>query len=363
MEDTYKGESPSKKFARFSFWTAVASELGKTRFYNGKHLVLASREGGDVSVLLGMGVQPKNIIPVDLNPKAALAAQDKFPEVQVIVGDVADIAKEYKRELVSAFLDFCAPMDSRIIKKVGEVCNHGMANDSVIGCAFLNGREKDVKVIDWLSERRVQFDELLKNMHKMPDDKVILAYNNIFGKLDQYAGPITLRTLARMPLKLLQENADDVRNHLESRATEVAFLLRTQYLSEVLMNIGAPFKCAPYARAHISYMSNTRYAKGVPMFIYLGKVWRGLPGTSEEKFKRKFLAHMAKEPVPLMRQCDMTEGRLRALILRMSDSSTDPVEGNPHVNEYLHMLFNIPKHTISAWKAHRTMGTYEKEII
>lgn len=46
MDDTYKGDSPSKKFARWLYWSSVAKLTG-ARFRGGKHLVLASgqREG------------------------------------------------------------------------------------------------------------------------------------------------------------------------------------------------------------------------------------------------------------------------------------------------------------------------------
>lgn len=67
MLGQYRGESPAKKFARWGFWLEVRAQLGKERFLEGEHLVLASAEAGDVSVLLGMGVKPRNIMAIDMD--------------------------------------------------------------------------------------------------------------------------------------------------------------------------------------------------------------------------------------------------------------------------------------------------------
>jgi hypothetical protein len=54
-ETGYKGDSPSKKYARDLFWRKALDNVN----LNGRILVLASHEGGDLSLLRGVGVDPK----------------------------------------------------------------------------------------------------------------------------------------------------------------------------------------------------------------------------------------------------------------------------------------------------------------
>lgn len=105
MSDTYKGESPGKKLARMQFWGSVALALGD-RFYRKKHLVLASQHGGDISVLVGLGVDPRNVIAVDLRPDAVAACKARWPTATVKCRDVRMAAQDHRKELASVFLDF-----------------------------------------------------------------------------------------------------------------------------------------------------------------------------------------------------------------------------------------------------------------
>jgi hypothetical protein len=133
-EDTYKGESPSKKYARFMFWREVLG-IAKKNVDKYKHLVLASREGGDISFLLGIGVRPKLITAVDINGEAALIAQEKF-NIPVIRADVGKVARNHRREFGFGFLDFCQPLSNSLVEKVLEVMVHGMRDGALVGGAL-----------------------------------------------------------------------------------------------------------------------------------------------------------------------------------------------------------------------------------
>jgi len=135
--DTYKGESPGKKLARLTFWWCCHTYLGD-EFSRGRFLVLASREGGDVAVLRGMGVGDDQIVAVDRSESALAAFRQKFPSVQAFHGDVAEAAAQHRRVTV-ACLDFC-----------GEISNAALAlsmrvkrrcRPAILGLCFQRGRE------------------------------------------------------------------------------------------------------------------------------------------------------------------------------------------------------------------------------
>lgn len=137
---TYKGESPAKKIARLELWKDISKLLGG-KFASGILLSLLSPEAGDVSVQLGMGAQPDNIIGVDIDKHAASAAQYKFKDVNCLNADVVDAARKYKGKIVAAHLDFCACMTDDLLEKVASV-ESCLATGGCISCAFMVGREK-----------------------------------------------------------------------------------------------------------------------------------------------------------------------------------------------------------------------------
>ena len=154
MEDHYKGDSPSKKWARYEYWMGVCDLMGNEKFRKALHLVLVSREAGDIPVLLLMGVPPQNIIAVDLNPRAASAAQRKWPSVKVVCGDIVNIAAEYKRTIGSAFLDFCNPISHEYVERVMKVARLGLRDSAVLGVAFLCGREQDQVLVQSIEQSK-----------------------------------------------------------------------------------------------------------------------------------------------------------------------------------------------------------------
>ena len=142
----YKGEVPSKKMTRLTFWLLIRQHLGTKRFLAGPHLVLASREAGDVSVLLGMGVDIKNIIGVDYVPHEAAQARLKFPGLRVIEKEIGLYAREYKGlPFASIYLDFCSQSGNAIFDTVSLVIKHLVEDDGLLGYNFMVGREQSVR--------------------------------------------------------------------------------------------------------------------------------------------------------------------------------------------------------------------------
>lgn len=171
MNVHYSGDSPPKKIARLRFWEAVEDILGAKSFSRGPHLVISSKEGGDISVLLGMGVRADHIIAVDTDPHAVAAARVKFEGVRIERCDFAQMAKE-NTPLACMFVDLCSPIRSGSLEKIMRASSHCL----LFGYEFLCGREKvDVyrkieKFQGTSQEQRIRYlaDSPVKGVHYKP---------------------------------------------------------------------------------------------------------------------------------------------------------------------------------------------------
>jgi hypothetical protein len=310
---TYKGESDAKKLLRFSYWSE-ARDLLEDRFFTGRHLVLSSQEGGDISTLLWMGVDPKNIIAVDTNKNALDAAKDKYKEYEVpfIHGNVFDLDVRPKKKkngrttpaVVSAFFDFCAPLSIEMIDKVVVWTRINLSTDAALGIAVLRARERD---------------EVFKAHIK-----------SLIDHLDSGAsGDKWSHTMPR---------ADVLETLFSLRALRKGFLLLPEWAG--------------------MYQSRTKSSNGVPMLAALLKVWKPAspkhPRILFDKYVREMQFNMDNKTLRGGRRAsfiNMGEKELRDAALRGCDSgeSSTIVAG----------LLNVPVQRVAAWKAHRTMGTYE----
>lgn len=134
---TYPGDSAAKKISRLAFWLKVRELLGVARFKRGKYLVLASREAGDVSVLLGLGIPIESITAI---PKEAALARLKFDGLCVVEEDILMYVRMCRPEYDCICLDFCTwttpAAVQRVVAAAAALCRGGL-----LGCNFLVGRE------------------------------------------------------------------------------------------------------------------------------------------------------------------------------------------------------------------------------
>ncbi len=311
---TYKGESPAKKILRYRYWCEVR-DLLKERFFSGKHLVLASQEGGDLSTLIWLGVDPTNIIAIDRNRAALAAVKKKYHEhgVTFVHGDVFDFkapkrkkAKAKSTNIVSAFFDFCSPTSVDLMNRVVRWSRSNLSTDSVVGVAVLRGRERDQAFKVYLNSFR---DQSSRGEGALP--------------FDQWA--------KKLP------RADVLETMLFIQAIEEGFLLFPEWSA--------------------AYQSRTRDSNGVPMLVTLMRVWKPMTPKRKGILVRKFVKEMNVD----LENGTISGGRrenltkvddevLRDTALRSCDTEeTSAVAG----------LLNIPTQRLAAWKAHRTMGTYD----
>lgn len=319
-EDTYKGESPSKKMARASYWRLVADRLGD-RFFTGKHVVLASREGGDIGVLTAMGVAPENIVAADIVKSAADACAAKWPSVEVVHGDVADVVERYAKDVRSVFLDFCGPICTETVQ-VGRRVLRVLKYGSIFGVALLRGRERgEVEVNEERPLNRAARRAIAAMKRKGGTER---------NAANMMEWQISGRADARVAMEEASEEGDQPSGYKRAKA----------FLALVHATAVNPWQGVTHAYEIIDYQSVTKESRGVPMSIALCVKERVTQGFTRDSAPHKYRVVSAQH---------YTDEMIRAYAV--SEAS----------GESPHLLLNVDKATIAAWKAHATRGTYDAQ--
>jgi hypothetical protein len=336
--DRYGGESVGKKLARYTFWHRAKAWMGE-RFFTEKHLILASREGGDISVLRGFGVPDRNIVAVDSNRLAARECQLKYPNVVICHGDVGEVAKRYRKQIGVAFLDFCSWPTDESLDTIFRVAANAVRDESVLGYAFMRGRESG----DAFSE-----------MQKLKDSEQ--------ATLARFKGMMQLR--GAMP-----------------RSREPVCDGRSSYIYNRVQERLSPLRVALFTLARINYHSSCAWRRGVPMSIWAKWIHRN-EFSSPTGFTNKcreitsvmwqsiaqaqasmvnsggetdfIVAYGDREiRTPIEQAFDREFISMKALV-DYSNQIEDAFPGKAH------LLLNVSRGRLAAWRAHRTMGTYDK---
>ncbi len=300
--DKYKGESPAKKMVRLNSWLKTSKELGK-KFYTEKHLVLASREGGDISVLLGLGVDPSNIIAVDLVKFAVDSAKEKFPGVVVYHNNITEVAKKYANQFASINLDWCGHASKELLSTTLDVLRFGAQPNAICYLAFLSGREKP-KLYAKIQEEKTWFDNVIDGC---PHKKQAL------NKKDRQKF-----------------------TNVNSRLILVAFALKDLGLNKgVWVDPDAFFY----------YCSKTSKKNGLPFAVLHGKV----------RFNRLWSPKIIDT---YFVESSETDVRKRAIQMHAEMKASESPRLRKHAAHFAAKLLNIPKSRVVSWASHYSRGTY-----
>jgi len=321
MIDTYKGESASKKLVRLDFWRSALFEVDPRP--RGSIVVLASREGGDVSTLTGMGIPPQAIVAVDRCADAAAECERRWPDARVVHGDIVD---SVTCDTDVVFLDFCAPLGRETLD-TSLKCLARLRVGALFGIAFLKGRENDGAL--GLKE----YDAAKCNRSERRRLRAIVRTSKGFE-----------RAFAKALIGEEAYSARDFIGNVFDSEDQISFA-RFAPLQLAFPNLKA--------LGWWMYQSATASSRGVPMTIGLFRKER--PRVRNEVRGRR--GH-PEDFAPLRHGGDY--GALgdeavknKALeIFEFADAhSRDAVT-------LASLLLSIPRSTASAWRAHHTRGTY-----
>jgi hypothetical protein len=353
--DSYKGESLQKKDARFQTHHLARSYIDQraptgmsSGWEHGLHVVLASREGGDIGVLNHLGVPFGNIVAVDRCTTAIRACADKWealgntatefvtcPSIATEVGWLSTCLQRWRDKLPpncggtdgdgggcwvaewaarsklpfisSVFMDFCGHID----KSTMDECSYAwacMSRGSVLSVAFLKGREK------------VQ----------QPLRVAAAPFANRHMRRRQYARDAAFATVGDMMRGAIPWDSKSAMQSLrDAWGAENGRLA----LVHAVLRHAAP-DSYPRPMAVIEYQSRTESSRGVPMVIM-------------QFAKERHASQRARDLV--VWKASQAESLAWRNDLLAKLSSHDAA-----------MALNVPERTAAAWKAHATRGTYAR---
>lgn len=300
--NNFKGDTPPKKCARLELHFDVQEILGP-RYKNARQLFLAGPEAGDVSVALGLGAKPKNLVAVDRDKNTATKAKWRFPEVRIEHCDVLDIIEEQPGSFDFIFLDFCNQITENNLDTVALAAVEGLKHKehSLIACTFMTGRENDVEAGSFRSRILVERAKLEKEINKLAPWRKELWLKS-------------LSMLARVPI-ISQE-----------------LLHRTRTSSCIVTPISLFFYVSP----------RKGQSGGMPICTYFAKVVK-CNRYSIEKYAKEAL-----EYIPEFHFFSETDKELGLHAVRLIEQGHDPS-----------LVLNVSKGTVAAWRANATRGAYE----
>lgn len=290
-------------------------------FRYGRVLCLASREAGDISVLKAMGIDPRNIVAVDTDRDAVMAARERHPDVEVRNIDAMSAAERQKQPLTAAYLDFCGPISTATMEIVASVSRR-IEPRGVLGVNVLKGRET--------GKARGMLD-----VHYRKD----VIKNQMIGVGEAWG------------------DREDIAMETWGRASTISSYVSEFCRDRFLFGIG-----------EIRYQSMTDDCRGVPMFTGVYRVYpinRYRRRASLDRIGRETHAEIMSELIRDVVDNDVDCSSDEPPAHRNDvDISSDPDTCRLEVCQRLRggenpALFNLTKQQAAALKAHVTMGTYE----
>lgn len=113
----YAGERPAKTLVRAFTYLRFLDTCDVTRFLEGHHIVLGGA-GGDILLLLSLGVPAHHIHAADIDPQVTRTLRNKYPGVRVFDGDVLEMATHmWEYDVVTVNLDFCGKLSRALLDK------------------------------------------------------------------------------------------------------------------------------------------------------------------------------------------------------------------------------------------------------
>ena len=103
----YKGCTPGKALNRHLVWLQHLHQIGDSVFESSPHAFLASRYGGDIPILIGMGVQPHNVYAIEKewSQYKHLIDRQEVEGFSLYTEKVESVIRD--NPVQSVYLDFC----------------------------------------------------------------------------------------------------------------------------------------------------------------------------------------------------------------------------------------------------------------
>jgi len=187
------GDSPAKKLARVEVWNEIERNSNRDDFERGPHLVISGKYGGDIGVLIALGVPRKNIYAVDTNPHALANVRRKFEGVNFAVCDFAEAPQYFGKKFYSAHIDLCAPQREGALNKISALYHQV----EFLAYTYLCGRERDLvpKILEIRQAGADPYDARLSHLQRYKNWKVICAWHYVSHSASHIGKPMGIALL------------------------------------------------------------------------------------------------------------------------------------------------------------------------
>lgn len=344
---TYKGDSPGKKVARARLWINAGMVMtALDEKYKGAY-VLAG-EGGDVSTLKALGFDPKTITAVDLDGDYANFCGELYPGITTLTGEAGEWAQcvDYN----AAHLDFCNSLTVENLDTARKVILGASSYPMCLSITMMKGREAPPKLnrIAHSNLPRHARKELRRRMQK--------------SELSSAGAQLLMREKVFDPRVAIDAERERMRQvwGANGRGVNVGAMKKDGSFTSLgtgMVRIGAFTACLDtllYEEGLVCFMvmilcyhSKSKTSNGTPFVC--GNVV--VVKRSEADIYQRYLMHhapslMSFEAIP----GGESKGALRSFALQAARGLPARTVGT---------LFDVPRETVIAWRAHETRGTYQ----
>jgi hypothetical protein len=235
-----------------------------------------------------------------------------------------------------------------------DVIHHGLRSESHLGCAVLMGREKEgyadrtANIVAQGTLDRKKLQEALERVKTVEDPSTrLFALEDALRSLSSpFSAAEAIETYgsARVAWQRVKEQfADDRVDTARARFMVLAHELHRRCLTRR--------RCIVIPTYCTAYQSASRESHGSPMLYWGGRVIRHESPQPPIVLSRKFFRALERAgDVKMQLLSRVTEERVRDVALSMVESGKTV--------EHVALCLNLRPQTVSAWKAHKTMGTY-----
>jgi len=369
---TFKGDSPGKKLARLRMWLSATSWMRAMGVPYDGALVLAGH-GGDISTLMGAGIDPGTITGVDIAEREAQYTGELYPGSTIIRGDVGKYARLAPSQRPgygrynAAHLDFCNGITPENLLAIADVIKGTSTLPCWIGVTVQKGREakgdKSLLVPNWGRKDRREIGKLLKK--KSPGDGVSreMLSSGVFDPTKYLA---MCESRARRIWKTKGLTYRQVRKECgnSSPFLSTGRLSKTgqgmvradvirQCLNTMLLGVGAEAESIRLRCVHVSgyHSGEGRKQGGGSGFVTIGFIayvdWQG-----------KLVDELCKKAGHLLMTFENTDLDIGMRGLKHYAIDLTRAFSSKQVG----LMLDLKKEVVAAWKAHDTMGTYDHEI-
>jgi len=341
----YKGDSPGKKITRTKLWISCANFMNSLGIPYQGSLVLGG-EGGDVSTLVGLGFDPSQISVVDKKQEYAEFCEELYPGTTVVHAEVGKASPYLKYNAVH--LDFCGGLSVDNIESIVEVARNVATLPAFLGVTMIKGREH-------LGKNKFSIVPPLPRPLRKKLKQEAINRGDEAGARMYVHGKFAVKELYALCEKRMrkiwsEDKVGDDQTFFRGKNRTLTAVGRAMVRADVIRQCAdavlLPQQIQLLAVNILAYHSKDKGHPGIPFFTV------------------GYLVVHESQMLSIVKWCEENGTNLlsyKSMTAKDGMSALRPTALSligTYSLEEVAMIFDIPKRTLAAWKAHASRGTY-----